>query len=129
VVVVVVVVVCPKCKYRWEYKGKRSRATCPNCGRVTTLANKDATNANASNTKEIQQKRVQETNKNARTQTLDLPDKLSIRQLAQKTGAKILEAKTTPKGGEIVIVDIPDDKAIEFDKRFTEMLEEEVKKR
>ena len=123
-----VVVVCPKCKYRWEYKGKRSRATCPNCGRVTSLANKETTNANMNNTKEIQQKRVQETNRNPRTQTLDLPDKLSAKQLAQKTGAKILEAKTTPKGGEIVIVDVPDDKAEEFDKRFTKILEEETKK-
>ncbi len=30
---------CHKCKYKWDYKGKLKKVTCPNCGVKTDNKN------------------------------------------------------------------------------------------
>lgn len=32
---------CNNCGYKWEYKGKLSRATCPNCLNKVKIGNND----------------------------------------------------------------------------------------
>lgn len=104
---------CPKCNYEWEYRGKRLTVTCPNC-RYTFRVNQ----ALYAETKDL----------GNGVFLIKLPekdiDRIKQVELWKKAGAKVLEST---KDDRVAIVEVPDDKADEVIRRFSELLEQELK--
>ena len=108
---------CPRCGYEWEYKGRRQAVTCPNCLHKFRV-----------DLGQVEQAKAETKDLGNGVFLIKLPekdiDKVKQVELWKKAGAKVIEST---KDDRVAIVEVPDDKADEVIRRFSELLEQELK--